>query len=126
MKHLLIAVSLSFIIFSTQAQITCHIFPNNQINDTVLLCAGQPLNLVVAGSVLFDDFNIGSLSALWSSNCSPEFTNPCLPSPDGSIYLWVGSASSYPRDLTTISINVNANYQVCFDMVYACRFPQRN
>ncbi len=119
MKNLLIIAALFLSSFALKAQINNYIFSNNQYNDTVMLCVGEPLFMSASGFMLADDFNTGSLSNLWSSNCSPEFTNPCLPSIDGGIYLWVGSATCFPRDLTTIPINVAPNFQVSFDMAYA-------
>ena len=119
MKNLIVLLAFIFSVFSLEAQINNYIYSNNQYADTLFICQGEPLYLSVAGGLLVDDFNSGSLSNLWSANCSPQFTNPCGPSVDGSIYLWVGDATCFPRELTTIPLSVTTSTQICFDMRYA-------
>ena len=91
--------------------------------DTIYVCKGEPITLYLHYGcneyVLSDNFNNGTLGNGWSSNCNPMFNNPCGPGPDGSIYCWVGSASSFPRRIITNSFNVNTNTTIQFDMKYA-------
>lgn len=94
----------------------------NGIVDTIQICAGDPVDLSAAAScdyMMMNDFNDGSIGVGWNSNCSPMFNNPCLASGDGSTYLWVGDASTFPRDLVTQEYTVVAGCQICFDFAMA-------
>ncbi|MFH2141770.1 MAG: PKD domain-containing protein [Bacteroidota bacterium] len=90
--------------------------------DTLWICEGDSAYLLAIGSTNYmmnNDFDNGTMGTGWSSNAGPMFTNPCLPSPNGTIYLWMGPAVAQPRDLTTIPYNVTDACQICFDMAYA-------
>ena len=69
-----------------------------------------------------NDFNNGLIGTGWSSN-SAQFDNPCNTTGtgiwDGTTYLWVGPASSFPRDLTTVAFDVTSACQICFDFKMA-------
>jgi len=119
MKNLIIIAALLLTSVVVKAQIYNYMDSYNQYGDTVILCTGEPLYMSASGSFLFDDFNTGTLSNLWSSSCSPMFNYPCVAPVDGSIYLWVGDASCFPRDMTTIPINVAPNSQISFDLIFA-------
>ena len=75
-----------------------------------------------ASTLMFNDFNNGVIGSGWISN-SAQFDNPCNSTGDGiwdgTTYLWVGPASSFPRDLTTIPFNVSTDCQICFDFKMA-------
>jgi len=90
--------------------------------DTINICAGT-LVYISANALCFeshfsDDFNSGSLSNNWVSNCSPMFNNPCGDGPDGSTYLWIGDSSNFPRELTLGPLYSNNIFNVFFDMKY--------
>jgi hypothetical protein len=93
--------------------------------DTVYICLGDSVDfsfLYGCDSVVFqENFNNNSLDSGWSSNCNPTFTNPCGPGIDGTPYCWIGPATSFPRQITTIGYNVSTSAQVCFDMKYAAQ-----
>jgi hypothetical protein len=65
------------------------------------------------------NFNDGTIGLLFSSNITPDFSNPCISSIDGSPYLWVGDDACFPRDLTTITMDVTGGTEICFDFVMA-------
>ena len=91
-------------------------------SDTLDVCSGTSIDISAIGGCEFlmdDNFDNGSLSVGWSSNADPMFNNPCDTGVDGSTYLWIGSASSFPRELITQQYSVTADCQICFDMRYA-------
>ena len=68
-----------------------------------------------------NNFNNGTIGTGWSSN-SAQFDNPCTSTGDnwdGTTYLWVGPAASFPRDLTTVAFTVTDQCQICFDFKMA-------
>ncbi len=93
------------------------------------ICLGAGVNLQATGScanyLMNNDFNTSTIGAGWSSNSTPTFTNPCPCANivnatsvyDGTPYLWIGSASSFPRNLTTVPYPVTASCQICFDFI---------
>ncbi|PKP23105.1 MAG: hypothetical protein CVU05_00840 [Bacteroidetes bacterium HGW-Bacteroidetes-21] len=122
-KHILI-----ILIVSTQATLgfsQCEIeaFGNNSTADTVRICMGDHINLRSNGDcdvyLMQNDFNSGSIGSGWSSNANPMFNNPCVAGPDGSICLWVGPATTFPRQLVTVPYSVTQSCTICFDMIYS-------
>ncbi len=96
-------------------------FANGDI-DTLRICAGDTVDLSASAGcdyMMNNDFNDGSIGVGWNSNCSPMFDNPCITPTDGSTYLWIGNASTFPRDLTTQEYIVTDQCQICFDFVLA-------
>ena len=94
----------------------------NGVVDTLRICAGDAVDLyAIAGCnyMMMNDFNDGTIGVGWNSNCSPMFTNPCDPSLDGTTYLWIGNASSFPRELITQEYTVTDQCQICFDLDFA-------
>ncbi len=92
--------------------------------DTIKICLGDQVtfNYSNAGCPVFmmnNNFNNGTIGSGWSSNANPMFNNPCGPGPDGTTYLWIGPATSFPRRLTTVGFQVTTQCQICFDMKYA-------
>ena len=89
--------------------------------DTIRICEGDGILLTSEGGcptyMMNNDFNNGSAGPGWQSNASPMFTNPCGAGIDGSTYLWIGPASSFPRELVTIGYNVTTQCSICFDMM---------
>ena len=91
-------------------------------SDTINICSGTSVDISAIGECGFlmdDSFDDGSLSVGWSSNADPMFNNPCGTGVDGTTYIWIGSASSFPRELITQEYSVTADCQICFDMKYA-------
>ena len=101
----------------------CHIEAlANGDSDTLNICSGDAVDLVGAGgcSYLMDNaFDDGSMGVGWESNASPDFSNPCPDPVDGSTYLWIGDAATFPRDLITQPYAVSEDCQVCFDFIMA-------
>jgi gliding motility-associated-like protein len=99
-----------------QCNITANASPSS-------ICAGESVTLTSSGDCSYlmnNDFNDGTIGSGWSSDAGPMFNNPCNPSCDGSIYLWIGPATNFPRQVTTISYNlVCSPSKICFDMKYA-------
>ncbi len=94
----------------------------NGIVDTIQICAGDIVDLsAIAGCdyMMMNDFNDGTIGVGWTSSCSPMFNNPCDPSPNGTIYLWIGNDTDFPRELVTQEYIVTDLCQICFDMDYA-------
>jgi len=92
--------------------------------DTIKVCQGDQVTFAYPDAgcptyMMDNNFNNNQIGNGWSSNASPMFDNPCGPGPDGSTYLWIGPATSFPRRLTTVSYSVTTQCQICFDMKYA-------
>lgn len=104
-----------------QCQITATV--NTQNIDSIFICQGDYINLQSQGGcdnyLMMNDFNDGTIGSGWSSNASPMFNNPCGPGPDGSICLWIGPATNFPRALTTVPYTVTTACTICFDMKYS-------
>jgi gliding motility-associated-like protein len=89
------------------------------------ICKGQPVQLMSSGAcgyLMLNDFNNGTVGLGWYSNASPMFNNPCPPTgpPANGIVCWIGSATNFPRHLTTIGydLTVGAGYTIQFAMKY--------
>lgn len=101
------------------------------------VCQGSPVQLhsfinceQILGAA---NFNTDTLDAGWSSNSGPMFTNPCGANVDGTTYLWIGPATSFPREIISPSFNIINSVTICFDMKYAsqanstpCEGPDMN
>ena len=88
------------------------------------ICLGECVDLTSSGGsdveLMGNDFEDGTIGSGWSSNITPDFTNPCLPpSTTGSTYCWVGDDACFPRDLTTVAFDVTDACEICFDFVMA-------
>ena len=91
-------------------------------SDTLNICSGDTVDIVGAGgcSYLMDNaFDDGTMGVGWESNASPDFSNPCPAPVDGTTYLWIGDAATFPRDLITQPYAVTEDCQVCFDFIMA-------
>lgn len=110
---LLFSLSVSYV--SAQCTVTADAYPTT-------VCIGDPVTLTSAGScgyLMYNDFNNGTAGAGWTATTGVDFSNPCNPTADGTIYLWMGSAVPIPRTLTTIDFNVDGACEISFDMKYA-------
>ncbi len=92
--------------------------------DTIKICLGDQVSFFYANAgcptyMMNNNFNNGTIGSGWQSNASPMFNNPCGPGPDGTTYLWIGPATNFPRQLTTVGFQVTTQCQICFDMKYA-------
>jgi len=71
-------------------------------------------------SECINNFDSGTLGAGWSATDQAQFDNPCDPSEDGTIYLWMGYTSAAPRTVISPALDVSAGGRdICFDMKYA-------
>lgn len=93
--------------------------------DTAEICIGEAAYLTSAGAcgyLMINNFNNGTVGVGWSSNASPMFNNPCPPliPPASGIVCWIGSATNFPRQLTTIAYNlgIGSGYTIDWDMKY--------
>ncbi|MFN6037930.1 MAG: hypothetical protein ACK452_05640, partial [Bacteroidota bacterium] len=91
---------------------------------TATINCGQSVQLnasATGGTITYsNDFNTGTAGAGWSTNSGAEFTNTCLPNPNGgAAYLWMGSLSAAPRVIETQTFNINCAGNVCFDLALA-------
>ena len=92
--------------------------------DTLRICLGDSVDLHAIGNcnyLMFNDFNNGTVGTGWFSNANPMFNNPCPPllPPASGIVCWIGSATNFPRHLTTVAYNLSGiGYTIEFDMKY--------
>ena len=99
----------------SQCAVTASAYPTT-------VCAGDAVTLTSVGAcgyLMNNDFNNGTAGAGWVATNGVSFSNPCNPTADGTIYLWMGDAVPIPRTLTTINFNVNGACEISFDMKYA-------
>lgn len=98
-----------------QCSVTASAYPTT-------VCAGDPVTLSSAGAcgyLMYNDFNNATAGVGWVATTGVTFSNPCNPTSDGTIYLWMGDAVPIPRTLTTVDFNVNGACEIAFDMKYA-------
>jgi gliding motility-associated-like protein len=94
-------------------------------HDTI--CLGDTVYLWSVGGcpqyALNNNFDLGNAGTGWTATTGVDFSNPCNPSANGTIYMWMGSSVPIPRTLTTVSFNMVAmncsGGNICFDMKYA-------
>jgi hypothetical protein len=94
----------------------------NGVPGSISICSGDAVDISAAAScdyMMNNDFNDGTVGVGWSSNASPMFNNPCGAGVDGSPYLWIGSATDFPRELITQPYTVTEQCKICFNMKYA-------
>ena len=117
-----------FLVFSIVLSITI----NAQVHwDSVSvspleICLGDSVYLYSNGSqdvvLMGNDFNNGTLGNGWSSNYTPDFSNPCTADTgpnDGTTCCWIGNSFCMPRDLVTTQFDVTTACEICFDFVMA-------
>lgn len=109
--------------FSIKAKAQCEV--NIEPNQTITIVCGEvlPIELSAFGNtfnyILDNDFNSGSPGSGWQATTAATFTNPCVNSPDGTIYMWMGDASQQPRTLTTQSFDLSLGGSICFELRFA-------
>lgn len=103
------------------AQCVLEAFPT----DTVILTCGRSLDLNLSaygttGDYVFNnDFNDQTVGTGWDGTPAVTFTNPCIDSPDGTTYMWMGDATPQPRILTTQSFDFTTGGIICFEMRFS-------
>ena len=77
-------------------------------------------------SVLSANGNITSVFDQDFNSCTNRLYLPTLqletigvPSLDGSNFLWIGAAASFPRTMTTVPLDLSCGGDICFEMRYA-------
>jgi gliding motility-associated-like protein len=120
--YLLLFAALVFVNQNTNAQ--CSI---NATASPLNVVCGDPVDLIVIngfgqGAMVFEEnFNSGAPTG-WQSTSQATYTNPCSPGVDGTTHLWMGSAASVPRIMTTVGFDLSsaiAGATVCFDLLFA-------
>ncbi len=123
MKRVFLALVV-FLLFSSvkvYAQCTVEAFPD----DTVFIYCGYSDTIALeaygnsGNHVLNNDFNNGTVGPGWDGTLSVTFSNPCGPSPDGSIHMWMGDQTPQPRTLTTQAFDLSLGGDICFEMRYS-------
>ena len=96
----------------------CAVPVDRSLNVDTLDC-GQVDSIIAdpVSSLLFADFNDGTIPVGWTDNSSAQFDNPCEPSPDGSTHLWMGPAIDQPRFMQTVNFDLStySGGQICFE-----------
>jgi gliding motility-associated-like protein len=71
-------------------------------------------------AVIDNDFNDGTAGNGWQTTPGAAiYNNPCGNDNDGTPHLWMGSATTQPRQLVSAPFDVTLGGKVCFDMKYA-------
>lgn len=116
---LLVIGFLTAIQFKANSQ--CFATISSPTQDTTI-CLGDSVTLTAWATCSFlmsNNFNNGTAGSGWVATTGVDFSNPCNPSADGTTYMWMGSAVSIPRTLTTVNFNVIGACEISFDMKYA-------
>ncbi len=113
--------------FQQHSRAQCDVIANGYPLE---ICKGEPVTLTAAGAcgyLMLNDFENGTVGLGWSSNASPMFNNPCQPitPPASGIVCWIGSATNFPRQLTTIAYNlsIGSGCLIEFAMKYGANEP---
>jgi len=117
----LLLITLAPIYLHSQCNITAYA---NGTSNSISICPGDAVSLTSTGGcptyVMNNDFNNGTPGLGWSATNQAMFNKPCTPhSPDGTIYMWMGSTSAAPRILTTVPFDVSQGGTIEFQMRYA-------
>lgn len=123
MRNISLAISSLLILsgFKASAQCTVEAFPA----DTITLTCGDQLDIQLSAFgnsgnyAINNDFNSGTPGTGWDQTSAATYTNPCVDSPDGSVYLWMGDATPQPRTLTTQSFDLTTGGTICYEMRYS-------
>lgn len=71
------------------------------------------------GNEYYFDFNNGISGTNWETSSQRMFNNPCIPSADGSIYLWMGNYAPAPRLIISPEFDLSSGRcEVYFDLRY--------
>ena len=123
MKKTVFLISSLFLFagFKASAQCTVEAFPA----ATVSITCGEEVELDlsafgISGSfAINNNFNNGTPGLGWDGTLAATYTNPCVDSPDGSIYMWMGDATPQPRILTTQAFDLTTGGTICYEMRYS-------
>ena len=123
MKKTVLLISSLFLTcgYQVNAQCTVEGFPASTISIT----CGEEVELElsafgISGSfAINNDFNNGTPGQGWDGTLAATYTNPCVDSPDGSIYMWMGDATPQPRILTTQAFDLTTGGTICYEMRYS-------
>ena len=123
MKKIVLVFSslFSMAVLDANAQCTVEAFPD----DTITLTCGDEIEIqlsafgISGNFAINNDFNTGTPGTGWDQTSAATYTNPCVDSPDGSIYLWMGDATPQPRTLTTQSFDLSTGGTICYEMRYS-------
>ncbi|MFH0894006.1 MAG: PKD domain-containing protein [Bacteroidota bacterium] len=107
--------------YNAQAQIQCSM--SAVANDTII-CPGDSVYFnatgAIAGIALSNNFNSGTVGSGWFATTAAQFTtNTCVPTFDGSMYLWMGTTSPNPRILESLDFNVLNGGTIQWNMIYS-------
>jgi len=104
-----------------KAQCSLEAFPS----DTIRITCGESRDIqlsafgISGNFAINNNFNNNTLGTGWDGTPAVTFSNPCLPSPDGTTYVWMGAATPQPRILTTQAFDLSTGGTVCYEMRYA-------
>lgn len=113
-----------FIGYSAHSQCTVDIYLDSVPCSGISICQGDSVDFYADGIcvIMDNNFNNGTMGYGWNNYTQPSFTNPCLPHPNGSTYIWMDASHSAPRYLITENFNTSAGGVISFDLVFAMQF----
>lgn len=118
---LFILLTITFIsTFTSKAQCSLNLISSE---DSVL--CGECITLSAFGSMdgniaFQEDFNSGSPQGWQFTQSVTIANNTCgVQAPDGSDFMWMGDASTNPRDMTTVALDLSPGGSICFEMRYS-------
>lgn len=124
MKTILLQITLSIglIVHGLNLHAQCTVTAT--ASNTTIPC-GSCVTLSATGTptgttAFREDFNNGNPTG-WDFTQSVTIgNNTCgVPSPDGTPFMWMGSSSINPRDMTTVGFDLSNGGTICFEMRYA-------
>jgi gliding motility-associated-like protein len=87
-------------------------------------CGGANVTLTATGTgynttPINNTFDLGNAGPNWAISPAGQFNNPCGPSVDGGLYMWMGSSTAAPRTLQTAPLDLTCGGNVCFYLKFA-------
>lgn len=124
MKYFLTSIFILFNFFISSAQCNINIILDSWPSDSINICKGDTVDIAVVGSIRVIDSNFDNdqMGDGWENFTIPSFTNPCIPHPNGSTYIWFDNSTSAPRYIETENFKTVNGGTITFDLVFAIQF----
>lgn len=120
--YYLLALAMLFLSVTQKAIGQCNVTINT--SSPSVPCGGGNITLTATGTgynttPINNTFDLGNAGPNWTISPSGQFNNPCGPSVDGGIYMWMGSTTAAPRTLQTAPLDLTCGGDVCFYLKFA-------
>lgn len=117
MKKFLTLLTLTLISLYTLPQ--CNVSILSAIDTLEVPCGSTPVlqRDTLGQYAIYNDFNNGTVGLGWLTTSNATLTNPC--GVKSTSYLWFGNASTAPRNLTTLPMDLTCGGDICFELKFS-------